>query len=200
MSPRTAIAYLPQDRAADAPSSLEVVGQSDELRTAAGLLTEHEARVLFVARLRDAVASPRDLLDLLDWLSATGAALVSAEPPLDTSTVAGRQTVAVLRELDRAPEAPRRGRPGIASASPDLAERIAALRNNGLSLHAIAAQLNREGVPTPRGGATWRASSVQSAIGYRRPRRPPGPHPPKAHRPPHQPPKPKPRANSRPPR
>jgi len=61
------------------------------------------------------------------------------------------------------------------------------LRDRGLSLEAIAATLNSEGVPTPRGGARWRPSSVQSALGYRRPRPPaPGapPPPPRHHRPP----------------
>ena len=32
--------------------------------------------------------------------------------------------------------------------------------------------LNREGVPTIRGGTEWRPSSVQAAVGYKRPRRP----------------------------
>jgi hypothetical protein len=31
--------------------------------------------------------------------------------------------------------------------------------------------LNAEGVPTQRGGAKWRPSSVQSAAGYKRPQR-----------------------------
>jgi hypothetical protein len=38
-------------------------------------------------------------------------------------------------------------------------------------LQAIADRLNEEGVPTVRGGAKWRHSSVQTAAGYvRRPR------------------------------
>ena len=94
--------------------------------------------------------------------------------------------VALLREIDRWSRAggdrAARGRPGLGAASPALAERIARLRAEGLSLSAIAARLNQEGVPTPRGGAQWRASSVQSALGYRRPRPPlpgaPPPHPP----------------------
>jgi hypothetical protein len=38
-----------------------------------------------------------------------------------------------------------------------------------MTLQAIADQLNAEGVPTLRGGAMWRPSSVQAALGYRRP-------------------------------
>jgi hypothetical protein len=38
-------------------------------------------------------------------------------------------------------------------------------------LQAIADVLNDERVPTQRGGAKWRPSSVQSAAGYKRPTR-----------------------------
>jgi hypothetical protein len=38
-----------------------------------------------------------------------------------------------------------------------------------MTLQAIADVLNAEGIPTLRGGAQWRPSSVQSAAGYRRP-------------------------------
>jgi hypothetical protein len=40
-----------------------------------------------------------------------------------------------------------------------------------MTLQAIADVLNAEGAPTARGGAKWRPSSVQSAAGYRRPKR-----------------------------
>jgi hypothetical protein len=38
-----------------------------------------------------------------------------------------------------------------------------------LTLQAIADELNEEGIPTPRGGTKWRPSSVQAAVGYKRP-------------------------------
>ena len=38
-----------------------------------------------------------------------------------------------------------------------------------MTLQAIADALNADGVPTLRGGAMWRPSSVQRATGYRRP-------------------------------
>jgi hypothetical protein len=43
------------------------------------------------------------------------------------------------------------------------------MRGAHMTLQAIADQLNAEGVPTLRGGAMWRPSSVQAALGYRRP-------------------------------
>jgi hypothetical protein len=54
---------------------------------------------------------------------------------------------------------------------PALKQRIVSMRESGMTLQAIADVLNAEGVPTLRGGAKWRPSSVQSAAGYRRPPR-----------------------------
>jgi hypothetical protein len=55
------------------------------------------------------------------------------------------------------------------------------MRAASMTLQAIADRLNAEGVPTPRGGTKWRPSSIQSALGYRRPA--PRDHlPPLAHR------------------
>jgi Resolvase, N terminal domain len=69
--------------------------------------------------------------------------------------------------------AARRGR-GTIGASTDLdtiRARIASMREDGMTLQAIADVLNEEGVPTLRGGAKWRPSSVQTAAGARRPTR-----------------------------
>jgi Recombinase len=173
---------------------------SDQLaRIAAG-----EARTLDLERLGDAAGSLRELSSLFAWLRAAGAHLTARDVGLDTRTAEGRRMVALLEEVarwDHTPERPR-GRPGLSRRDPELAERIAALRDSGLGLSAIAAALNREGVPTPRGGAEWRASSVQSALGYRRPPPPPpGAPPPHPHKPdPHKPHPHKPRPPKPPPR
>ncbi len=139
--------------------------------------------------LDEAVGSLAELIRLLDWLSRHGATLSAEQPPLDTATAQGRHTEAVLREIERW-ERPR-GRPGVKHIDPKLAERIAHLRESGLGLHAIARALNDEGLPTPRGGTQWRASSVQAALGYKRPPPPPkgAPPPPPPH---HHPPPPRP--------
>jgi uncharacterized protein (DUF2336 family) len=60
------------------------------------------------------------------------------------------------------------GRPAV-SDRPELLQRIAAMRAANMTLQAIADELNAEGVPTLRGGTTWRPSSIQTALGYRRP-------------------------------
>jgi hypothetical protein len=57
------------------------------------------------------------------------------------------------------------------SDAPAVRERVAAMRAANMTLQAIADTLNAEGVPTMRGGARWRPSSVQTVLGYRRPTR-----------------------------
>jgi DNA invertase Pin-like site-specific DNA recombinase len=108
---------------------------------------------------------------------------------LDTASPSGRSTARALtsvagwereRLVDRtrkglaAARAKRRASPD-RSSSPDweaIKDRIAGMRAEGMTLQAIADQLNREGVPTQRGGSEWRPSSVQTAAGYKRPPRP----------------------------
>jgi DNA invertase Pin-like site-specific DNA recombinase len=212
MTDRRAVAYIPAQRAGEPIVDgawkgvrLDVVDtvRGEAARDAASArvgealrrIAAGEASVLLVARLADAAASAHELLALLDWLDAAGADLVALDVRLDTASSAGRRTVATLREIERwkqtpAPDRRPRGRPGLAATAPQLGERVAALRERGLSLQAIADALNADGVPTQRGGARWRPSSVQSVLGYRRPRPPlPGapPLPPPGHMPPHPP-------------
>ena len=90
-------------------------------------------------------------------VSAPQTATATAEsPPLRTRN--GRHAPANGR--------PRR-RPALAD-DPELVERIVQMRAQGMTLQAIADRLNEEGVPTVRGGAEWRPSSVRSGLGYKR--------------------------------
>ena len=175
------------------------------LAEALGRIAAGEASTLAAACLAELAGSLRELVALLDWLEAARAHLVVLDVGLDTGTAAGRRIVGVLREIDRWEREPQpgrlpRGRPGLAAHAPELSERITAMRQQGLSLQAIADALNTDGVPTQRGGALWRPSSVQAALGYRRPRPPvPGAPPPPPH-PTRQPPAPHPPGGPRPPR
>lgn len=154
-------------------------------------IADREASTLVVARLGALAGSLRELVSVLDWLGAARADLVALDVGLDTGTAAGRRTVAVLREIERWEREPTlgrvpRGRPGLATGAPELSGRITEMRERGLSLQAIADALNADDVPTARGGARWRPSSVQAALGYRRPRppvpgAPPPPPPPPRH-------------------
>jgi Resolvase, N terminal domain/Recombinase len=62
-------------------------------------------------------------------------------------------------------EGVRLGRP--ATITPRLARRIRSLRTRGHTLQAISDRLNAEGVPTPRGGASWRPSSLRAVLARR---------------------------------
>jgi hypothetical protein len=54
------------------------------------------------------------------------------------------------------------GRPTVLAA--DVRQRIAADREAGKSLRAIADALNTEAVPTAHGGAQWHASTVRKVL------------------------------------
>ncbi len=208
---RTAIAYVrPLEAAVEADevtlsraTDLKVVAvvrdergpRRSGLAEALERIASGEASTLVTARLAALAGSLRELVAVLEWLQAAGADLVALDVALDTGTAAGRRIVGLLREVERwerepEPGRPPRGRPGLAVAAPELSERITAMRERGLSLQTIADALNADGVPTQRGGARWRPSSVQAALGYRRPRPPapgaPPPHPP-GHLSPHAP-------------
>lgn len=163
----------------DVVQTVEESGEAgrSQLPVALEWIATGKASVLLVPSLRTVAGSLRELVGLLDWIDEAGAILLTEDAALDTSSSAGQAAVALLREVaswDEAPhpDRPRRGRPSLSRMSPELVDRIVALRDSGMSLQAVADQLNAEGTPTPRGGTTWRPSSVQSALGYRRPRPP----------------------------
>src|ERR1700691_1890362 len=108
-----------------------------------------EAKLLELERLGDAAGSLRELTSLFAWLRDAGAHLTASDVGLDTRTAEGRRMVALLEEVARwahTPERPR-GRPGLGRRDPETAERIASLRAQGLSLKAIADELNDAGIP-----------------------------------------------------
>jgi DNA invertase Pin-like site-specific DNA recombinase len=140
---------------------------------------------LVVTDLRRLSDSSAGLAPLLRWFEEWDAALVALDVDLETTTTAGDHTAHALAQVsewdrDRLSERTRRGleearaqgrtghRPSV-NDLPELRERIQTLRAQGMTLQAIADVLNREGVPTVRGGKQWRPSSVQTAVGYRRP-------------------------------
>ena len=148
-----------------------------------------EAGCLVVGSLGRLSNSVRELGTIVNWLERNGVRLITVELNLDTASSGGRLTTRALTsvagwEHERLSE---RTRKGLAAARanrqaaggdlptggsdagwPEVSKRIAAMRSAGLTLQAIADTLNAEGVPTPRGGAQWRPSSVQTAAGYKR--------------------------------
>jgi DNA invertase Pin-like site-specific DNA recombinase len=148
-------------------------------------IAEGKARGLLVNDLRRLSRSIVDLGSLMEWFRDAGAGLIALDLGVDTSTPGGHEVAATLITLGdwERERIARRTRSGLAevrasgrptgrpklSDRPDLVERITAMRAASMTLQAIADQLNAEGVPTLRGGAMWRPSSVQAALGYRRP-------------------------------
>ena len=144
-----------------------------------------KADVLVVSRLRDLSANVANLPPLLSWFDSRERRLIAVDLDLDTATEAGRLAATAVAgvggwEHERLSERTRRGLEAARARSagqgrsavadvPELADRIAAMREQGMTLQAIADTLNEDGVPTLRGGAKWRPSSVQRATGYRRP-------------------------------
>jgi DNA invertase Pin-like site-specific DNA recombinase len=143
-----------------------------------------DASCLVVTGLDRLSRSVAELGTIVQWLERNDVRLVAVDLDLDTANPAGRATAHALAsvagwERERLSE---RTRKGLAAARskrhaakgssagdwPDIRKRIAAMRADGMTLQAIADVLNREGVPTPRGGTEWRPSSVQSAAGYKR--------------------------------
>jgi DNA invertase Pin-like site-specific DNA recombinase len=143
-------------------------------------IAEGQARGLVVSDLQRLSRSPDDLGVLMAWFRDANARLVALDLDLDTSTPAGRRVASTLIALGDGErgsaqtaraggaEARIRGRPAIKDR-PELMERISIMRSANLSLQQIADQFNAEGVPTLRGGKQWRPSSIQAALGYRRP-------------------------------
>jgi DNA invertase Pin-like site-specific DNA recombinase len=170
---------------------LEVVGDRERphqhplerpgLGYALGRIAAGEANGLVVAELSRLTHSVPDLGRVLEWLARRGCRFVAVVPGLDSRNEAGRLGVQTIIEVSRwerqrlvdrtrnGMRAARRKGPASVADDPHLRERIAGMRVEGMTLQAIADQLNVEGTPTVRGGMKWRPSSVQAAAGYHRP-------------------------------
>ena len=165
------------------PKGLERPG----LQYALDRLAEGEASCLIVSELERLSRSAADLGQIVEWLVERDHRLVAIDVRLDTASPAGQLTARTLMSVGewegrRIGEQTRKGlaaarasrgrtgRPAVEDV-PHLKRRIAAMREEGMTLQAIADSLNDEGVPTLRGGSQWRPSSVQAAAGYRRPKK-----------------------------
>lgn len=151
---------------------------------ALGRIAHRQADGLVVSHLQRLSRSIVDLGALMGWFRDAGAALIALDLGIDTSTPRGQHVATTLITLsNHAHERIARrngngltdvsagrqvGRPAVRD-DPQLLRRIAAMRARNMTLQAIADELNAEGVPTLRGGRKWRPSSIQAALGYRRP-------------------------------
>ncbi len=148
---------------------------------ALGQIAAEEARGLVVSELSQLSPALPDLGQVLEWLTRHDARVIAVAPRIDTAEEGGRLAIRTIIEVSRwererlaertraGMRAARRKGPARVSDDPALQERIAGMRASGMTLQAIADRLNADGIPTLRGGAMWRPSSVQAAAGYRRP-------------------------------
>jgi hypothetical protein len=125
---------------------------------------------LVVADLGRLSESAAELGRIIQSLRERDVGLVAIDAGLDTQTAEGRLAADALISVGEL-EHGSTSRPAVHDL-PALRKHIVAMRASGMTLQAIADRLNAEGVPTLRGGKLWRPSSVQVALGYRRPGQP----------------------------
>ena len=177
---------------------IEVVGEREPatgkalarpgLSYALDRINRGDANGLVVADLSRISSSVAELGTSMEWFVSSGVRLIAAAQGFDSECEDSRLAAQMLIEVSRWERIrlSERTRNGLRAArqsgkstgraavadDPDLSERITQMRAQGMTLQAIADRLNEEGVPTVRGGAKWRHSSVQAAAGYRRSIRP----------------------------
>ena len=144
------------------------------LRAALADCESGRASGLAVAQLDRLTYSLPDLAQLARDAASGEYALIAIEEGLDTAEESGRLVGEILAgaaawvplgiggQARRARAARRAGRPS--STPPEIADRIRDMRASGLTLQAICDQLNSESVPTPRGGAKWRPTSLRAVL------------------------------------
>jgi len=142
-------------------------------------LRSGKAGVLVVSKLDRLSRSLLDFATLMDQAKREGWQLVVLDLAIDTTTPAGElmanvmasfaqyerkligaRTSAALRQLKA--QGKRLGRPRTMSNT--VTKRVVSMRNKGMTLQGIADALNKEDVPTARGGATWYPSTVAAAL------------------------------------
>ena len=144
-------------------------------------ISARHAGGLVVAELSSISRALPDLGRVLEWLMDRDVRVIAVASSIDTAEEAGRLAIRTIVEVSQwerqrlaertraGMRAARRKGPASVRDDPRLKDRIAAMRAAGMTLQAIANQLNADGIPTLRGGAMWRPSSVQTAVGYQRP-------------------------------
>lgn len=152
------------------------------LRRALAACRAGQADGIIVASLDRLTYDVANLAELVGEAVRDSFALVALSPEIDLDSDRGAAVGAVLAEAarwtprslvrraevlarrvqDETPASRRAGRPS--STPQDVAERIRQMRTQGLTLQAICDTLNNEGVPTPRGGALWRPTSLRAIL------------------------------------
>lgn len=140
-----------------------------------------EAHAILVAKLDRLSRSLLDFAGLMERSRRKGWAVIALDLGVDTTTPTGEMMANVLATFaqferriisqrtkdalaEKRSQGVKLGRPRTLPA--EVVERIAAEREAGYSLAAIADGLNADGVPTSQGGASWYPSSIRAVLAY----------------------------------
>jgi peptidoglycan hydrolase-like protein with peptidoglycan-binding domain len=123
-------------------------------------IAEGRSRGLLVSDLQSLGGSADDVGALVAWLRDVDATLMVLDGPEPQPRHHQARNGSAGARL--------RGAPALKD-HPELMERIRTMRSANMTLQQIADQFNAESIPTLRGGREWRPSSIQAALGYRRP-------------------------------
>ena len=180
---REAIAQACAARGFKLVETIEDAGQSAKSLDRPGItralaeLDAHQADALVVAKLDRLSRSMLDFSGLMERARRRGWAIIALDLGVDTATPAGEMMANVLatfaqfeRRLigQRTKEALAQKRAqGVRITRPpsipgDLLAWIVSELRAGSTRQAVCDRLNRDGVPTPRGGSMWRPSSIQA--------------------------------------
>jgi DNA invertase Pin-like site-specific DNA recombinase len=149
------------------------------LSAALSAVAAGEADVVVVAKLDRLSRSLIDFAGLLERARREGWAVVALDLGVDTTTPAGELVANVMAAVAqwerrvigertkaalavRRAEGVRLGRP--CSIPDSIRARILDERAHGLTLRAIAAGLDRHGIPTSRGGARWHPETIRQVV------------------------------------
>ncbi len=149
------------------------------IQSALGKLKAGESNVLVVAKLDRLSRAIKDFADVMVDASKQGWALVALDLDVDTTTPMGEAMTNVMvsfaqyerriigqRTKDALAAKREKGeRLGSKRRVPDeVVERIARERDAGATFRAIAAGLDRDGIPTARGGRKWWPSTIEAML------------------------------------
>lgn len=149
------------------------------LTAARAALKAGEAAGLVVARLDRLSRSAQNFADLMAASKKQGWALVALDLGVDTTTPSGKLVAGVMaqfaeyerdligaRTREALAAAKARGqRLGRPRATPDaVVAQAVALHAEGRSVRQVARALTANGIPTTRGAATWRPSTVRRLL------------------------------------
>jgi len=145
------------------------------LQRALRMLKARQAQAIMVARLDRLARSTQHLCEYIAACKKQKWQMVALDVGLDTTSANGRFMVRVLAAVAEweSEVNGERVREGMAEArasgkrfgfqrqaSAEAVTRIVRARKRGEPFHRIAARLDRQGVPTPGGGARWYPSTV----------------------------------------